>query len=86
MVKETYRKRRTAYARANRTAKTRADNAQRKRDKYRYEKKNWKLPKWYELDHTNGLKWGKVRKLKTSINRRLGVKKTAKIRKSRSKY
>lgn len=40
--------------------KNRSIKRQRDRDRYHYEKKNWKIPKWYELDHA---KWyGKWRK------------------------
>jgi hypothetical protein len=47
---------RMKYKRENYSEQDRLDMNKRKRDRYNFEKKNGKLPKGYELDHTNGIK------------------------------
>lgn len=40
--------------------KNRSVKRQRDRDRYNYVKQNWKIPKWYELDHSRWYwKWRK---------------------------
>lgn len=49
--------------------KNRAIKQKRDRDRYHYEKKNWKIPKWYELDHSKWYGKGRKQVIPMKLNR-----------------
>ena len=61
----------------------RMEKQKRERDLYHYERKNWALKKWQELDHTRWVRKNSVRVISKALNRSLGAKKAIKRRKAR---
>lgn len=60
--------------------KNRAIKQKRDRDRYHYEKKNWKIPKGKELDHWGWYWRWKLRVIPKAVNRRKWAITSAKVR------